>query len=71
VAQTNTSRGRLTVYQHDIELIERFARENPDIIAKARQKLRSAPSCTGARIFISTSPESGWERHSPARCAGA
>jgi hypothetical protein len=29
----------LTVYQHDIELIERFARENPDVIAKAREKL--------------------------------
>jgi len=29
----------MTMYQHDIELIEKFARENPDIIAKARGKL--------------------------------
>ncbi len=27
------------MYQHDIELIERFARENPDVIATAREKL--------------------------------
>lgn len=27
------------MYQHDIELIERFASENPDIIARAREKL--------------------------------
>jgi len=29
----------MTMYQHDIELIEKFARENPDVIAKARAKL--------------------------------
>jgi hypothetical protein len=35
----NLQTERLTVYQHDIELIERFARENPDVIAKAPEKL--------------------------------
>jgi len=29
----------MTVYQHDIELIEKFARENPDVIAQACEKL--------------------------------
>jgi hypothetical protein len=27
------------VYQHDIELIEKFAMETPDVINKAREKL--------------------------------
>jgi hypothetical protein len=27
------------VYHHDIELIGKFARENPDVIATAREKL--------------------------------
>jgi len=27
------------VYQHDIELIRKFARETPDVINKAREKL--------------------------------
>jgi hypothetical protein len=29
----------MTMYQHDIELIEKFARETPDVIATAREKL--------------------------------
>lgn len=29
----------LTLYQHDIELTEKFARENPEVVAQAREKL--------------------------------
>jgi hypothetical protein len=53
----NLQRERLTVYQRDIELTERFARGNPDVIVSAREKLMV---CTvSVRIFIYTFPESG------------
>lgn len=54
MAQTVPPRGE-TVYQHDIELIESFPRKNPDVIAKAREKLKICAvmyRCKNFHIFF-------------------